>query len=178
MPDLLTPAVLSKLPLGLLGFFGIKNGGQYPQYLQNNIQPDLDMLEILAANYGENIAGAASPVAVGAAAAIGVVSGAAIVVPSAEIWLVSKLGLVCNTGAAVTGTYSLLLQNLQTNSASLWHVPLSGRDSIIASTTQYTPCSPQLFWMRPQDALVFYVSVVAGGALNLSTSFRITRFPF
>lgn len=39
----LTPPPINKLPLGLLGFLGIKNGGRYPQSLQADLQPSFEL---------------------------------------------------------------------------------------------------------------------------------------
>jgi hypothetical protein len=41
--SLLTQPVISRLPLGLLDFLGIKSGGRYPEQLQGTLQPTWDL---------------------------------------------------------------------------------------------------------------------------------------
>ena len=38
------PGNISTVPVGLLGLLGIKNDGEYPGFLGNVMQPQLDML--------------------------------------------------------------------------------------------------------------------------------------
>lgn len=39
------PPPINKLPLGLLSFLGIKNGGQYPQHLQADLGASFELLD-------------------------------------------------------------------------------------------------------------------------------------
>lgn len=43
------PANLNRQPVGLLEFFAIKNGGEYPQQLSTTLQPTLDLEELYEA---------------------------------------------------------------------------------------------------------------------------------
>jgi len=40
------PVNLNRQPVGLLGFFSIKNGGEYPQFLDQNLQPGFDVRDL------------------------------------------------------------------------------------------------------------------------------------
>lgn len=44
MTDLRGPVPLNRQPIGLLDFFGIKNGGRYPVELIDRLQPSIDLL--------------------------------------------------------------------------------------------------------------------------------------
>ncbi|HEY3496419.1 MAG TPA: hypothetical protein VGK73_17085, partial [Polyangiaceae bacterium] len=108
----LSPAVLSKLPLGLLGFFGIKNGGQYPQSLGQTVLPTLELGKMLAANYNENFS-------VPCVAALGFVTGNVLatglpaVVPGSELWWVNCISQNSFTGAGDSMTWSVEARGTQ-----------------------------------------------------------------
>jgi hypothetical protein len=175
----LSPAVISKLPIGLLGFFGIKNGGQYPQSIVPAIQPTLELGPILAANYNESIA-------VPCTAALGFVtgnilaSGLAAVVPASELWWVSAVSVQTFTGAGDSFTGALELRAQQTGGASVWHRALSPEYTQGASLTRTLPGSqPDGFWAQPGDTFGVWYSAVtnATGTATMSVQLRITRFP-
>lgn len=176
----LTPAVISKLPLGLLGFFGIKNGGQYPQSIVPAIAPTLDMSGILAANYHENIA---VPVlaAIGFQTANILASGLPAVVPPAELWWLSEIAVNSFTGAGDTITYSLEARNTQNGSASVWHRVLSPEYTQGASLNRMLQGNrPDGVWLSPGDTLGAWFSVAtnASGTATASIQAKLTRFPF
>ena len=174
----LTPAVISKLPLGLLGFFGIKNGGQYPQSINPTIAPTLDMAPILSANYRELVF--VAPIA-----ALGFVTanlnGGALpgAVPAGELWYVQAASVFAFTGVgdAITGT--LEVRNSTTGLASAWHRALSSVITVGASTTQLHPGISDV-WLTPGDTIGFWYSAAtnASGTAQMSAQLAINRFPF
>lgn len=176
----LTPAVVSKLPLGLLGFFGIKNGGQYPQSLVPTIAPTLDMAGILVANYNENLS-------VPVAAAIGfqtaniLASGLPAIVPASELWWVSALSVQSFTGVGDSMTYSVELRGTQAGSASQWHRALSAEITQAASLNRLLPgVHVGGFWAQPGDTFGCWFSAAtnASGTATASIQLKVTRFPF
>lgn len=180
MSNGLTPAVISKLPLGLLGFFGIKNGGQYPQSIVPTIAPTLEMGGILAANYNENVS-------VPCIAALGFVtgnilaSGIAAVVPASELWWVSALSFQSFTGAGDAMTYSVELRGTQAGSASQWHRALSGEFTQAANLNRILPgVHTEGFWAQPGDTFGVWFSAAtnASGNAQVSLQLKLSRFTF
>ena len=180
MTNGLTPAVISKLPLGLLGFFGIKNGGQYPQSIIPTIGPTLEMAGILTANYNEMVT--VAPIA-----ALGFVTanlgGGAVpaVVPAGELWFVSACSVFAFTGAGDTITGTAEVRNNQTGLASVWHRAITSEFTQGASLSKLHPgILPAGFWAQPGDTFGFWYSAVtnASGTAQSSLQLRISRFPF
>lgn len=176
----LTPAVISKLPLGLLGFFGIKNGGQYPQTIAEVIAPTLEMDGMLAANYRELIA--VSPIA-----ALGFVtanigaSGLPAVVPASELWWVQAVSVLAFTGAGDSFTGTIELRNTQSGSASQWHRALSSPITQGANLSTLHPGTHvDGFWASPGDTFgIWYAAATnASGTAQMSINLSLTRFPF
>ena len=176
----LSPAVISKVPGGLLGFFGIKNGGQYPQSIAAFIQPTLELGPMLAANYHENLA--TSPIAaVGFVTTTFTVGGLAAVVPASEIWWVSALSIQTFTGVGDAITGSAEIRSTQTGGASVWHRAVSPEFTQGASLTRTLPgLLGDGIWCTPGDTFGFWYSAVtnASGTAQTSMQLKVTRFPF
>jgi hypothetical protein len=100
-------ASLQLLPSGLLGFFQLKNGGQYPQSLNPQLQPTLELLdwytEIGTLGTSEVVGDTIAAVAVGA-------NNSALVVPNLQAWFVHELccsstpgaGAACDIAGAIS----------------------------------------------------------------------------
>lgn len=178
----LTPAVISKLPLGLLGFFGIKNGGQYPQTVGNVILPQLDMGEMLAANYHERLGTNIAVAAIGFTALNVVATGLPAVVPQAELWHVMNATAITFTGIGDAITYVPTVRNSQSGSASNYHRALAYEITQAASLNRQTPCTFDngSRWLVPGDQLGLWVSALtnASGTVQAGVQIAITRFPF
>jgi len=176
----LTPAVISKLPLGLLGFFGIKNGGQYPQSVIPNIQPTLEQLQILACNYHENIT-----VGIGGITTTGF-QGAVVpdplTIPPSEIWYVSSVTCepVTFVGDAVVA--SAVVRSKASNTASNWYRAISPEYTTGASQFRNLPGTFENGnqWFYPGDEFgAWIVSFTnASGDATFGLQLEVTRFPF
>ena len=174
----LSPAVVSKVPAGLLGFFGIKNGGQYPQSVVPTIAPVLDLAGILAANYNENFS-------VPCIAALGFVTGNVLatglpaVVPASELWWVSALSQNSFTGVGDAMTWSVEARGTQAGSASVWHRCLSNEFTQAASLNRILPAEGGV-WLQPGDTIGCWFSAAtnASGNAQVSIQLKVTRFPF
>jgi hypothetical protein len=99
----LTAPVISKLPLGLLDFLGIKSGGRYPDSLGNVLTPVWDM-ERFQEIFDERTAFDVTTT-IGVAALNFLPWN--IVVPQTELWLVKQINGFLQTDAAETVTASL-----------------------------------------------------------------------
>lgn len=175
----LSPAVISKLPLGLLGFFGIKNGGQYPQSLGGEIAPTIDLWEILAANYNERFA--ASAIAAANFQPV-LLSGVPLVVPPAELWFVSAVSINGFTGVGDSFTATAVARGNQTGSASKWPRAISNMITQGASLNVMHPgwLGNGIPWFGPGDdfGVQYSAFVNASGTAQVGIDLQITRFPF
>jgi hypothetical protein len=103
-PTPLTPPVMSRLPLGLLGFLGVKNGGVYPQFLQNTVQSTWDLLELIAANHSKDETLTVPITALN----LNVVAAGVPTVPQGEVWYVSQVGGLLTTAVGDTVTAAVV----------------------------------------------------------------------
>ena len=179
---ILTPPVISKLPLGLLGFFGIKNGGQYPQTLGTSIAPTLELAELLAANYHSNLVYIAAPTLVGFAQATSAIAGIPQAVPDNEIWYISSCSMHLTTGAGDAYNATPVVRGFQANGASAWYRVLAQSFTIGASTNIMYPCpftENGSRWLAPGDIFGFWgnsITLATNIAINIQVA--VTRFPF
>jgi hypothetical protein len=176
----LTPAVLSKLPLGLLGFFGIKNGGQYPQTLGQTISPDIDVMDLLAVNYRELLAMSVTPAGLGFTQQVNLSTALAGGVPTNEVWLINAYSVNLFTGAGDSITCSTEVRNFQSGMASNWHRAMSDQFTQGAGLNTMRQCaisgSP---WLAPGDIFGVWVSALvnASGTVTVSSNISVTKFP-
>lgn len=176
---ILTPPVISKLPLGLLGFFGIKNGGQYPQTLGNQISPTLEQLGILAANYHTNHAYIATPTAAGWFQATVAIAGVPQRVPAGELWYISSCSMHLSSGAGDALVATPAVRGTQYGLAAAFYRSLAPPFTLGANENIMRPCDQFEFWMEPNDELGFWAASctsVTGLVVNIQV--KVTRFPF
>lgn len=114
---------INRLPWGLLGFLGIKNGGEYPQTLAQQLVPVWDLKELYLEG-ASVLAGTASTV--GATGYVAHLSP-----PPGEVWQVYDFQIVaaCGAGEAFTGA----LCRSRTSGGTT--VNVSDTFSVAASTT-------------------------------------------
>lgn len=182
MPEL-NPRGLSKLPLGLLGFFGIKNGGEYPQVIANFHQPTLDMSGLLQAAYPErHVVSVSAGFVAGFVQGTIVATGLPAVVPAAETWMLwaDSFGIFTGAGDAFLGGPAI--KSFQTGTGSSWTRMLRDPTTQAASlTTLYTTIvqSPPI-WLSPGDQLGINVQTFtnASATLTVTQHIGIVRFPF
>lgn len=166
--------VISKLPLGLLGFLGIKNGGEYPRHLLNSYAPTIDLMGLLiGANFEElNPALNASP-ATGTAGSFST----PITTPQTEIWLVTLACARITTGAGETGSGYLALRRFSTPSPNVVHA-LSDQLGVTASNTGIPALMkyPPPLVMGPGDEICWFATLTTG-APQMRAAVRFARFP-
>lgn len=178
----LTPAVITKLPLGLLSFFGIKNGGQYPRTISPEIVAQLDMGGLLQANYIERRVGSINVTASGfqpfnaGAPLTGLLT-----VPNGEVWCMSACTFIVSTGAGDAVAGNLAVRNLQDETASFWYRALTGVVTQGASQVTANPIAlgGEPIWLSPRDTFGMNVATfTVAAAITVSANIGFTRFAF
>jgi hypothetical protein len=158
-------ASINKLPLGYLGFLGIKNGGEYPSETSRVLSPVWDMTGLYTFGNSE-----VSSVLV-AIAAIG--SQAFVTVPNGEAWLILQQSAACDTlGAGQT----IELQTNWTDPASLVNIEtglMSGARTVGARAT--ATCQDQ-YYAGPGSILGVNVTQLVAGPVNVRLKTRFARF--
>lgn len=179
--EVLAPRGLSKLPLGLLGFFGVKNGGDYPQEIGSVIVPTLALEGLLAINYAEKLAvSCVAPAGAAIVAGVVVATGLPAVVPANENWFVASVSAAAFTGVGDSWTGSGMRQSRQTGAASNWHHVITPEITNAASQNRMLPGAyPDGFWAGPGDSFVwnYSASVNASATAQASMQLSIVRFP-
>jgi hypothetical protein len=168
MPDILTPPVISTLPLGLLRYLGIQSGGRFPQTVEGVISPGLELIELLAASTDVTVADSA--VAITSA---GTKLAAGLIVAQAKVVRVSQCGLRVATAAGEAVKLGIVL--VKANGGT---VNLSGTATLAASTGDQLVCAVP-FWMQPGDQLAAQVyTVTTAGTINANITITKSDFFF
>ena len=157
-------SAINRLPLGLLGFLGIKNGGRYPQDLGAQLNPTWDLSPLY---YNGNSESRADVLAI---AALG--SQAFFTVPTGEAWVVLLASAATGTlGAGVT--IELGLQT--TDAASLVTIavsPMSGARTVGAR------CAVNLadpIYLGPGSTFGINCTQLTAGPVNVTLATRFAR---
>lgn len=165
---------ISKLPLGLLGFLGIKNGGQYPRNLGATYDPSFDMLPLLVGANFEELNFAQNAVA--AAGNAGSFS-TPVQVPQTEVWYVSLASIRSFTGAGEAWSGYLGLRRFPVSSPNIVH-PLSNLVTNAVASVSGVPgatlYSPLI--LGPGDEVCGFTCTVTG-APTWRCAIRFARFP-
>jgi len=156
------PVVLNRQPVGLLGFFSIKNGGEYPQYLDQILQAGLDVRDLYEWQSNETFMSAPQahvngPVQWGPTGAIG--SGAANLFHFNHI----SAWLSC-TGVGAAGSVSIGFND----PSSGQYFPLTETEfaaQAVANTSHVKTVVARDFWLPQGYPLVVYGSNIAGAPL-------------
>jgi hypothetical protein len=90
---------ISRIPAGLIGFLGIKNGGMYPQELAPTLLPTWDVGDLYL-QYGAQLGGAVGGVSVAG-------YGVTVAPPPGEVWCLHDIGCSVTTGAGEAWTGAL-----------------------------------------------------------------------
>lgn len=137
MPPLSAP-VINRQPVGLLDFFGLKNGGQYPQSLGTTLAPTIDLLRLYEADTEEFISDGVSVAAGGALGDFdfGAVAARPGIVPQNELWHVLDYALQLSVPAACTMWGFSIKAQIQRNSPI---VPGTGRGTQNLAPAVYAP---------------------------------------
>lgn len=157
------PAI-NRLPQGLLGFLGIKNGGRYPQEIADVLAPVWDLADLYLNTNSETRADVLAIAAIG--------SQAFWTVPNGECWYVTLAS--CATGTLGAGqTIELGLQT--TDAAGLVTIavsPMSGSRTVGQRCAQSLP---QPVIVGPGATFGINCTQLAAGPVNVTVATRFAR---
>lgn len=155
---------INKLPLGLLGFLGIKNGGEYPQELSNVLSPVWDLGPLYMNANAEN--------QVAALAIAGIGSQAFFTVPNGEAWYV----LIASAATGTLGagqTIELALQT--TDAAGLVTVAVSPMSGSRTAGQRCAQALPSPVYCGPGSTFGINATQFAAGPINVTCAVRFAR---
>ncbi len=158
-------STINKLPLGWLGFLGIKNGGRYPEEASNILSPTWDMRDLYCFGNSEIDNVTAALAALGAQ----VYS----TVPSGQAWLVLQQAAASDTlGAGQT----IEIATNWTDAASIVNIetsPMVGSRTVGARAVAVCQ-DPYL--AGPGEKIGVTVLQLAAGPVNVRLRTRFARF--
>ena len=186
---LLTPPVINRQPVGLLDFFGLKNGGQYPQQLATTLAPTIDLLRLYEADVEEFISDGVSVAAGGALGDFdfGGASSRPGIVPQNELWHIHHFALQLSVPVNVNMWGFSIKTQVQRNSPV---TPGSGRGTQAMGPAVYAPVASATnpanivnlaaedFWLPPNGILggaTLWLDPI-GTAVPAFHSVRFTRY--
>lgn len=178
---ILTPPVISRLPLGLLRFLGIQSGGLYPQSLNSGLQTTLETLDLLAVNHREFLTQTQNGIA-----AVGPLTFSTFAVPSGvgggaapEVWYVRGVSARITLGAAENWSGQLFYQPREAGGAvtAIWplHPFRTFGGPVAQSVGSWEGTVGAGLWMGPGDILGIDTQALTG-TVDTTLSGHITRF--
>lgn len=155
-------SAISKIPAGLLGFLGIKNTGQYPADLANQLVPTWDLARLYY-GYEFRYNGLISTInAVGQSVIIQV--------PIGEVWLVHDYSIAVTAGAGEGATFQLCRS--PPNSAFVVNIT---EGVTVAASQQRAVCTrlPEPIVLAPGEQLGVMVYDLTG-VVDIYSAYRYT----
>jgi hypothetical protein len=187
-PDRLDPPPLNLQPSGLLGLFGIKNGGRYPQHLLAELAPQVELLRWYVTANARRYYGQVTPAVTSAWAlqTIGSLepepilgSSTVLAVPTGEVWVLSDWSAtVIHAASGDRGEVAFAVQRGSPNySSRLLPSTITGtlRDQFdtVAGSITHSGVRP-LEFLYPGERLVFVLQRFLSGTL-VNYSFDLAR---
>lgn len=166
------PAVIQLVPQGLLGFFGIKNGGQAPLDVEPRLSGSLDMRDWYFKGECEVFSIANN------APAVGFNGFSSLTVPTGEYWWVSDFSVTAVKAAAPDTITVQACAQVPTGatSAFLWDGPDAQAVAATSVNARITRSSPSAFWLQPGSVLGGMVHEFTGTGRFIINA-EITRLP-
>lgn len=150
-------AVINKLPLGWLGFFGIKNGGRYPEEASSVLSPTWDMAQLYLYTNAIISSDLLSASAVGSLTFK--------TVPNGEVWAVL---LQAAQSATLTAGQSFQMCTNWTDPAVTTNIE-NGQSSILAGVGGRATCiNDRVFFAGPGSRLGITCNAIAAGPVNVT----------
>jgi hypothetical protein len=159
--DQVSPAVISRLPLGLLGFLGLKNGGAFPQNIERLIRTTLDQLGFLVANHSEGLTFNYSITGTG--------DFIFFTVPSGEVWYVDRFSFGISTSAAQT--FGGVIRHSLPGTSYIGFLAAE----LTLAVSQFGNSNAGNFWIGPGQTLGVIAHVATGTPIGGASSLRILR---
>lgn len=164
-PPVLPPPQIQRIPQGLLGFFGIKNGGQPPNKLSSELVVTLPALEWYLLDDGEILSGS-NALALGYTAFISV--------PDGEYWYVHHCCVTSAPGAGQTILCRPAVHNLIGAVPSIIRVGPQATQQVTGAQQ-----TADLGWsglLRPGMGLGHQCDVVVAGPVTVTFRALVSRF--
>lgn len=194
MADFLGAEPINRLPAGLLGFLGIKNGGRYPRDLVSSIQPSFEMLRWYVCNSSEEVS-SVSPAfqlvaneagstthLIAATTPIDLCTGGQLVVPNGEIWYIDRWSANWVINAQAGGSIRVSLITTPAGGSSSVRVPCTfgGYDTSDAAIARAGHCSmidPIFLRSGTILSLLNEGAILGAAGANVNTQLRVARMP-
>jgi hypothetical protein len=157
--------VVNRLPLGLLSFLGIQNGGRYPDTLLPALAPVLDL--------GNHYVNTNREYLTGSSAIAALASTTIHTVPSGQWWYCCHASLFTATlgaGQAYGGVLALL------DAAGLVTTMLSSSVPAVSGAGAVFVNQARGFWAGPGERLGVYTTHLAAGPVSTGVSLAFARF--
>jgi len=161
-------ASINKLPFGLLGFLGLKNGGQNPSDLSNILSPVIDLADLYYGTNKQLFRVQANVTAIG--------FNALATVPNDEVWYV--IGAACNSNAVLGAGVSLrgAMAYAAIDGAAFNVVPLGEYASMTVGEVWYSAAVlGRPLVLAPGSQLGVYCTFIAAGPVNVAWTCHYAR---
>lgn len=190
MNGVLPPPPLNIQPRGLLDFFGIKNGGRFPQQLTPDLIPVVDLLtwygmtnsiafESQLVTINASTPGTNHPIT--STGPVDWTTGGNLVVPNDEVWLLLECRSRWNLSAH-SGSLTDWALTIDTPNAAIFHLPMTDyvgwKDSVAAFSRAGMRAMFQPHLILP--GTIFYLTsfgttIGAGGNVTAVADFRVCK---
>lgn len=170
-----TPAI-STLPVGLLGFLGLNNGGEYPRDLAGFYQPVIDGFRLLTGvNFEENNPGNGAVPAAGNAGSYSTAQ----IVPQTEAWFITMLSHRVTTGAGEAWNGYIALRRFPVSSPNVVHALCTIKETSFGASVTGGPQIAQHMPLiaGPGDEICVFSTLVTG-APQIRPHIRFARLTF
>lgn len=170
--DQLPPPPIQIFPSGLLGFFGIKNGGRNPQELAQLLSPTVELLPWYLATRRETISG----VQIGVTGLNTYSFGGP---PQNEAWYVHYAGIRATTAIAAGATWAGRMALAIPTAAGTTIVSVGDGPARVGQAGEFASVEPARdVWVFPNEAIVLAGEVSTGApAFDVRLNMVITRLP-
>lgn len=161
---MITNPSINRIPQGLLGFLGIKNGGRYPQELSPTLAPVVDLFDHYSNTNREYQTASV------AVAALGQTNFHT--VPVGQWWYCCHASLFTATigaGAAYAGVLCMI------DASGLVTTMLSSVSPAAGPGAVYTAQARQ-FWLGPGESLGVYTTGLTAGPISTGVSVAFARY--
>lgn len=149
----LSPPTLNRIPNGLLGFLGIKNGGSNPAQLSQVLGAGFELFDWYVQTNREYFRTGINLAALGQTTFF--------TVPNGEWWFVCHASLV----TSALGAGQTLQAGISFTDASGVRTIMVGNPPPSRTVGQVFACDSRDFWMGPGDTIGPYVTEIAAGPI-------------
>jgi hypothetical protein len=176
MPEIPNAAIQVQ-PSGLLGLLGLKNRGKFPEFLDLNLVPAIELLDWYAqANASVSISATIN-------AAVSALSGGSVfpefLVPAGEAWLVHEYSVVFNssgiTAASAINQASVARMTDIGGGAGALNTTYTSDVVSVAAGQRVATRIDRMMLLRPGDQLGFLVGPVTTAALPVTGTATFVR---